>query len=117
MNAAKDLMSSANASAGLLANLDKQSFDNRTAGVGLSNAALAAQNYAPTTLLSLEQMRRSIPADELKRIASILLPLAGLGGTQTATEMGTQDMSDVDAFNKIASGLGNLFKLGSSNKA
>lgn len=59
------------------------------AGVGVSDAAMRAQNYGPNQLLAIEAQKRGIPMQNLSSIAQLLTPLAQLGGTQHGTSTGS----------------------------
>ena len=85
--------------AGLLSNLDQTALANRQAGVGVSDAALGAQNYGSNQLLALEAMRRGIPLDALQRIAAMGVPIAGLGQSATGT---STEQTNVPLADKIA---------------
>jgi hypothetical protein len=85
--------------AGLLSNLDQTALANRQAGVGVADAALAAQNYGLNQTLALEAMRRGIPLEALQRIAAIGVPIAGLGQSSTGT---TTDQTQVPLADKLA---------------
>ena len=52
----------------------------RGMGVGMGDIALQQQNYGPNSLLQLEQQRNSLPFQNLGLLASLLYPMAGLGG-------------------------------------
>ncbi len=110
LSAAGSLYGAGNTTAGLLTGLTQQGLTNAQAGAGMSDQALAAQNYGPTQTLNLEQLRQSIPAQNLGLLAQIGVPIAGLGGTSSGTSSGTQQMSGAQQFATIAGGLGNMSK-------
>ena len=85
--------------AGLLSNLDQTALANRRAGVGVADAALNAQSYGLNQTLALEAMRRGIPLEALQRIASIGVPIAGLGQSSSGT---TTDQTQVPLADKLA---------------
>lgn len=60
---------------------DQAALAARAGALPLSQAAIAASNYAPNTDLNLEQQLQTLPFSDLSTYASLLLPLAGLGGT------------------------------------
>lgn len=110
INAAGQLYGAGNTSAGLLAGLNQQGLTNQLQGVATSQDALAAQNYAPTQQLNIEQLKQSIPAQNLGLLAQIGIPIAGLGQQSTGQATGTQKMSGAQQFATIGSGLGGFGK-------
>ncbi len=63
----------------------------RQAGVSVGDAALAQSNYAPNSLLTLEQQKQALPFANLGMLASLLYPMAGLGGQSSGTSNTTSD--------------------------
>lgn len=57
----------------------------RQAGVETGNEALSQSNYAPTSILQLEQQKTQLPFTNLGLLASLLYPMAGLGGQVSGT--------------------------------
>lgn len=109
-NAAGNLYNASNTNGGLLAGLNQQSLANQGQGVTTANDALAAKNYGAAQTLNLEQLRQSIPAQNLGLLANIGVPIAGLGSQSSGTSNTTNQMSGADQFGKIAGGLGNIGK-------
>jgi hypothetical protein len=97
-------------SAGILSGLDQTRLGNRTAGVGMAGEAMNAQNYGPLATLQAEAMRRGLPISNLGQLSSMLLPIAGLGGSQSGsgTSVGTQTMSPIQQFMGISQGFANI---------
>jgi len=89
ISAANQLFGAGSQVANLLAGLDKTPFANRLSGLGVSDAALNAQNYGANQPLAIEAQRRSIPLNALAQLSNIVTPIARLGtttdGTQTTT--------------------------------
>lgn len=108
--AASNLLNASNTNAGLLTGMNQQGLANQQQGMTNSNDALAAKNYGATQTLNLEQLRQSLPAQQLGLLAQIGIPIGGLGGTKTGTSTGTAEMSGADQFGKIAGGIGNIGK-------
>jgi hypothetical protein len=54
-------------------------------GVSVGDTALAQQNYAPNSLLSLEEQKTALPFSNMGLLASLLYPMAGLGGQVSGT--------------------------------
>jgi hypothetical protein len=96
--------------AGLLSGLDQTRLGNRTAGVGMAGEAMNAQNYGALATLQAEAMRRGLPLGNLGQLSSMLLPIAGLGGSQSGsgTSVGTQTMSPIQQFMGISQGFSNF---------
>lgn len=109
-NAMGNVYNAGNSTTGILSGLDQTKLANQQAGVGMTDQAMQAQNYAPMQTLAIEAMRRGIPIEQLQQLTGILGPLAGLGGTSsgTATANGTQQMSGAQQFALIANGIGSL---------
>lgn len=78
----QQLMSGASQTAGQQAQLDQIAQNIRAAGIGYGNEALNARNYAANQILNLDQQIQQLPYENLALLSSILLPAAGLGGTQ-----------------------------------
>ncbi|MBN9601812.1 MAG: tail fiber domain-containing protein [Afipia felis] len=106
-NAAGNLYSAGNTTSGLLAGLNQQGLSNQVQGISSANDALSAQNYTPQMLLQLEQLKQSIPAQNLGLLAQIGVPIAGLGTQSQGTSTTTQPWSQT--FAQVAGGLGSLF--------
>lgn len=90
-NAANALFGGGNQTAGLLSNLNQQDLINRGTGINASTAALDANNYGANSLLEAEAKRRNIPLSSLGLLASIGIPIAGLGGQQQGTSTTTKN--------------------------
>jgi hypothetical protein len=110
LNAANSLYGAQNSTSGLLSGLNQQALANQQQGVASSQDALNAQNYTPQQQLALAQLAQSLPAQNLQLLAQIGVPIAGLGSQTNSNTTGTQQLSGADQFNKIASGIGSLFK-------
>lgn len=110
-NAAGNLYSASNTNAGLLSGMNQQGLVNQQQGMTNSADALAAKNYAPQQTLALEQLRQSIPAQNLGLLAQIGVPIAGLGGQSTGTMTGTKQDSPMTQFLQFGQGLGSLGNL------
>ncbi len=85
MNAAKDLYQGGVGSAQTEQGLDQNALTTRGQGIAASQAALDAQNYAPNTILNLEQQMKNMPAQDLASYVQLLGSIAGLGGQATGT--------------------------------
>ena len=83
MAAANALYGAGSNTANSNANLAEQQANMQTAGIGTDQAALAAKNYAPNSLLQLQQQQTQLPFTNLGMLASLLYPMAGLGGQST----------------------------------
>lgn len=76
------------------AGLDAQRQQMRTAGVALGDEALNQRNYAANSILDLDQQIKGMPYEDLALLSSILLPIAGLGGSSQSkgTAKATQSL-------------------------
>lgn len=87
--AARDLFGGETGAASAMADMDRVRSALRTAGVEVSDAALAAQNWGPQQIMALEEYAKTAPVDELKQLADILFAGAKLGGQGTEDQTGT----------------------------
>lgn len=60
-------------------------------GLTTNQAGLAATNYAPTTALNVSEEQTQLPFQNLGLLASLIAPLAGLGGTSNTNANGVQN--------------------------
>jgi hypothetical protein len=111
LNAAGQLYGAQNTTSGLLSGLNQQGINNQLQGASTANDALAAQNYAPSQILNLEQLKQSIPAQNLGLLAQIGIPIAGLGSQSSGTSNTENQMSGVQQFMGIMQGIGSLGNL------
>lgn len=111
LNAANNLYNAGNTTGGLLSQLQQQYLANQGQGLANNQAAIDANNYGAQTTLNLEDMLRNYPLSNLSNIASLLVPIASLGGQTNSSSSGTSTMSGAQQFGAIASGLGSLGKL------
>lgn len=109
--AAGNLYNASNTNGGLLAGLNQQSLANQGQGVTTANDALAAKNYGATQTLNLEQLRQSIPAQNLGLLANIGVPIAGLGSQSSGTSNTTKQDSLATQFQQFGQGAGGFAKL------
>jgi hypothetical protein len=107
--AAGNLYGAGNTNAGILAGLQQQGLTNQGTGIAAAGAATEAQNAGNNATLQAEAARRGIPASALGLLAQIGIPIAGLGGQNSGTSQGTQQMSGAQQFATVAGGLGSLF--------
>lgn len=63
------------------AGLDAQRQGLRAQGAGFGQQAIDQRNYAANSMLDLEQQIKGMPYEDLALLSSILLPIAGLGGS------------------------------------
>lgn len=108
--AAGSLYGAQNTTSGLLSGLNQQGLTNRQQGMANSNDALAAKNYGATQTLNLEQLKQSLPAQQLGLLAQIGIPIAGLGGQSSGTSTGTKQDSGMQQFAQFGQGVGGLRK-------
>lgn len=110
--AAGNLYNAGNTNAGILAGLQQQKLANQGQGVTAAGQANEAQNAGANATLQAEAARRGIPVQALGLLASIGVPIAGLGSQSNGTSTGTQQMSGADQFLKIAQGIGSFIPKG-----
>ena len=91
--AARDLYAAKGETARGSAQLDQLRDSLRAMGIDVGNAALDAQNWGANQMLAIEEKLKNLPYDELDRIAALLYPAAGLGGTTTTTGTSTTEGS------------------------
>jgi hypothetical protein len=106
--AAGNLYSAGNTTAGLNTGLQGLSNSNRGVGVSSVGTGLDAMNEAAKSNLAAEAQRFGIPVSNLGLLAQIGVPIAGLGGTSSGTSRTENQMSGVDQFAKIMSGIGSF---------
>jgi hypothetical protein len=80
MGAAGQLFQGATGAAGQMSQLDQLLQQIRGSGIGHADKALTAENYGPNAILALEQQMKNMPVEDLALIASLITPIAGLGG-------------------------------------
>lgn len=108
--AAGNLYQAGNTNAGLLSGLNQQKLSNQAQGVTAASAANDAANAGPQAILAAEAARRGIPIQQLGLLASIGVPIAGLGSQSSGTSTGTKQDSGWTQFGQAANGTSNLFK-------
>lgn len=112
LGAASSLFGAGGATAGMLSGLDQTALGNRLTGIGASQAATAAEVDPFNRQLAVEQMARSIPQQNLGWLASIGMPIAGLGGTSSGTTTSTVDDPSAMWRNIIGGAVGGVGMLG-----
>ena len=107
--AARDLYNAGNTTAGIQTGLTQQDLANRGQGVTAAGAATDTANAGANATLAAEAQRRGIPVQALGLLAQIGIPIAGLGSQSNGTSTTTNQMSGVQQFMGITSGLSSLF--------
>jgi hypothetical protein len=115
--AAKSIYDAGNTTAGLQAGLTQQDLVNRGQGVTAAGAATDAANTGANAALAAEAQRRGIPVQALGLLAQIGIPIAGLGSQNNGSSTTTNQMSGVQQFMGITSGLASLFGGGGAGGA
>ena len=108
--AAGNLYQAGNTNAGILAGMTQQKLSNQGQGVTAAGAANEAANAGPNAILAAEAARKGIPLQQLSLLASIGVPIAGLGSQSSGTSTGTKQDSGWTQFGQAANGTSNLFK-------
>ena len=112
--AARDLFSAESGAATTMAGLDASRAGLRTGGIQTGQAAIDAANYGPERTIELEESLRTLPVDELARLAEILFAAGGLGqqtqGTGTQKQSGFSLGVSPTSIGQGFSGLGSLLR-------
>lgn len=81
-DAAKTLYTAGTGAAGQQQDMDQAALATRAGGIDAATAALTARDMPENTILNLDQQLKQMPFEDLSLYASLLLPVAGLGGQQ-----------------------------------
>lgn len=84
-DAAKTLYTAGTGAAGQQADMDRATLATRASGIDAADTAQAARDQGANTILNLDQQLKQMPFEDLSLYASLLLPIAGLGGQQSGT--------------------------------
>lgn len=114
LGAIDKLYGAGGATAGMLSGLDQTELGNRATGIGVGAAFQAAQDDPFNRQLAVEQMGRGIPQQGLGWLASLGIPIAGTGGTNSGTTTATTSDPSAIWRNIIGGGIGGLGLLGST---
>lgn len=107
--AARDLFNAGGNTATTLSNLDQVRSALRSAGIDTAASALEARDAGPNAILNLEQQLKSLPYEDLSKIAALLFPAAGLGQQSEGTAKGTSTTSGFSlGIGDIGKGIGAL---------
>ena len=85
--AAGNLYQAGNTTSGMLNGTNQQGLNNQQQGIGTTQSALDAGNYGANQALSLDQLRQSIPTQNLSNLTNIGTSLANLGKTTTGSQI------------------------------
>jgi hypothetical protein len=107
--AAGNLYQAGNTTAGAQTGLQSLFNANRGTGVGSVGTGLDAMNEGAKSNLAAEAQRLNIPLQNLGLLAQIGVPIAGLGSQSSGTSTTQNQMSGVDQFAKIMSGIGSSY--------
>lgn len=69
--------------------LDKDALATRAGGTDLAKMFMQFRDMPENTKLALAQQIKDMPFEDMSQLARLLLPIAGLGGTQHGTSTGT----------------------------
>lgn len=109
MNAANALFGAAGQTAGGLSNLDQTALGNKAQGINLLGQVPMAQDLAANRALGVEGAARGLPIQNLGQLASLAVPIAGLGSQTTGTTSQISNLSPIQQFYLASAGLGSLF--------
>lgn len=87
--AIRDLMTGATSAATTGQQLDAEAMGRRAQGVNAAQSYLTARDTPENTVLNLDQQIKAMPFEDMSLLASLLLPVAGLGGQQAGTSNST----------------------------
>lgn len=114
-NAANSLYQGGVGTSGALSALDQTKLANQLQGVSTSTDALNANDSPYLRALQVSQMGRQLPLSNIGNAESLLLPIAGLGGTSnTNATQNTQTSSNPGLLGSIM-GIGSLFSGGANS--
>lgn len=116
-NAASNLYSAGNTTAGSLSNLNQQGIQNQQNGISAIASGTDVSNMGANAALQAEAQRLGIPLQNLGLLANIGIPIAGLGSQSNGTSTTQNQMSGIQQFMGITQGLGNLFGGGGGSTA
>ena len=112
-SAIRDLFSGGQTAATTGQQLDTSALQGRTGGIDTAAKALQAGNYSQEAILNLDQQLKNLPMQDLGLLASLLLPVAGLGGQQQGTGTSNTESSGSSAtlggLGSAIAGIGSLF--------
>lgn len=106
--AAGNLYNAGNTNAGILSGLQQQGLTNQLQGVQTATDANTATNASANATLAAQAQLTGIPLQTLQLMASIGVPIAGLGSTSSGTSNTVGNMSGAQQFGTIASGIGSI---------
>ena len=104
--AAGNLYSAGNTNAGILSGLQQQKLANQGQGVNAAGAAMDANNAGYNATMQAEAQKRNAPLQNLSLLASLGIPIAGLGGQSTGTSNTTKTASPLEQAMQV----GGIFK-------
>ncbi len=83
LQSAQDLYNAGNNTSGLLTGMNQTGLANQGQGVDAATSALQARDSSANQLLNIGQQQRALPMSNIGNIASLLTPIAQLGGNST----------------------------------
>jgi hypothetical protein len=89
-----------------LLGVNQQGLANQAQGATTADQALAAQQYGPQQLLAAQQQNLAIPQAGLSFLASLGVPIAGLGGQVSGQTTGTTSTQGTSNLSPAAQALG-----------
>jgi hypothetical protein len=112
MGAANALASNGLGFSGYLNGQDQQFTGNKAAAIQMAPNVMGQQDMGNNQVLNLQQMLRNGPLSNIGSAESLLLPMAGLGGT--SQQWGNSTTTSNGGIGGILGGLGQIAGLGSS---
>jgi hypothetical protein len=108
MNAAQALYGAGSNTATAMGNLDAQRAGIRGQASGAEQAGHDLQNRGANEILELEQQQKMMPFEDLGALASILFPVAQLGGQTKGKMTGSMDQTSFGAEMNAGKALGTI---------
>lgn len=112
LNAANTAYGAGNTTYGMLNGNQATANTNFTNGIGAVSAGLNAENAAPTATINALAQQFNIPASQLQTLLGSVSPVAAQFGTNNATSTTESQMSPVQQFALLASGIGSMMPKG-----
>ncbi len=107
LTAANTLYGAGNATSGAITGNNQTALGNSIAGTGAATSALNAANWGPESVIAAQNLKQSIPSQNLGLLAQIGIPLAQLNTTTNGT-LNSNTTSNPSILSQIAQ-LGGLF--------
>lgn len=112
LNSANTLYGAGNSTYGMLNGNQATANSNFTNGIGAVSGGLTAENAAPTAAINALSQQFNIPASQLQTLLGSVSPVAAQFGTNNGSSTTESQMSPVQQFALLASGIGSMMPKG-----